>query len=507
MMIGFVGLSIDAGKVAWNIHQMHVAADAGALAGAQVVKYDRVGAIQRAHDFAFSNTADQLPVDPDTVGQSDPLSGDEEIILGRWVYQERQFYPTIFGANAVKVIAKRQAALGARAPALDLLFGPIFGTDSVDAERHAIAWSRVSTGAGIICLADDPYAVYKDYGWNNQETGLLINGGCDIDLTWTDPETGEVIYGDIQVNAVSMDVHNKAALVKTGVSGLIYAGEINVVGWSNPEPTTEEWAQYYGETGLPFSVNTYPVTSRVEDPLLYLNDPPHVPVITEMTLGPILLGTGETLNYAGTITNETIELYGEPVIDPATGLPTGEKVLTLLPGWYPGGINITEHNIVLTGGADAVYAFGGGDVLQSNPAPGLCLNGGSIIGEGVMVYITGDPDSGIKYGRIDIGGSAHCELTSRGDVPLEGFGVEGTDGMVLWQDINNHNQANIIGTAESFLKGTMYFPDNPAQVGGGTDQLGAQIICGALQINGNVDLGIAYDGRNQITAQVSALVE
>jgi putative Flp pilus-assembly TadE/G-like protein len=496
VVIGFAGYGIDVGKVWWNVHQLHVAADSGALAGAQVVKYDRAGAILRAHDFAFANDADQLPVYASMLAQEDPLTGNEEIILGRWVRQEQKFYPTVFGANAVKVIAKRvktQSAAGGNLPALRLVFGPIFGTDSVDAERYTTAWSRVSTGAGIICLAPDP-TIYPD--WNNGASGLLINGGCDIDLSWTDPVTGEVIYGDIQVNAVSMATNPKAALSKTGTSGDIICGEINVVGWTNPEPTADGWDDYYGEAGLPFNVVAGPdLVDPVEDPLLYLNTAPYPPTLSGMPLG-----SDGTRTYTDTITGTTINTYGIP--DPVTG----EKVLTLKPGWYPGGIDMTGGNVVLEGGANAVYAFGGADV--KNKPPGFCIGGGSITGEGVMIYVTGGPDwGGVEYGRIDIGGNAYCELTSRGDVPLTGFGVDGTDGMILWQDIDNHNQAEIIGTASSFLKGTMYFPDNPAQVGGGTDQLGSQIICGALQINGSIDLGIAYDGRNQIQSLISAIVE
>jgi hypothetical protein len=97
-------------RLCWNVHQLHVAADAGALTGAQVVKYNTAEAILWTHDFAFRNTADKIPVDVSVTPQADPLTGDEETIVGRRVRQQQKFYPTIFGASAVKVFARRVSA-------------------------------------------------------------------------------------------------------------------------------------------------------------------------------------------------------------------------------------------------------------------------------------------------------------------------------------------------------------------------------------------------------------
>ncbi len=41
VMLGIVGLSLDWGKLSLNVHQLQIAADAAALAGAQVVKFDQ----------------------------------------------------------------------------------------------------------------------------------------------------------------------------------------------------------------------------------------------------------------------------------------------------------------------------------------------------------------------------------------------------------------------------------------------------------------------------------
>ena len=484
VMIGIVGLSLDWGKLALNVHQLHNAADAGALAGAQIVKFvPPAQTRQMAITVAHENNAEQLPV---SVADNVPNDPNGEVVIGRWIRQTREFVPTLLGPNAVKVRGNRPGQSGD--PPLALLFGPVFNVQTVNASRYAIAWSRASTGAGIICLAARPelYGTDKSIDpslrWNNGPVGFLDNGGCDIDISWTDPLTGETIYGDVQVNSTSKATNPKAALAKTGTSGDLYVGEINVVGTTYPDGDSGDWANMYGDPDLPFSVN--PDSPRIEDPLAALNNNP--PNISTMPVG----------------TDTTGKVYASETIKGGT--------LTLTPGYYAGGIDMSTGSITLNPG---VYAFGGGDGKGGKPA-GLVVGGGSVMGtEGVEIYITGDPDgskTGTKtvYGRVDIGGSAHVELTSRGDVsPTDNVGVEGEDGVVLWQDKNDHNQASIIGTSDSWLRGTIYFPDNPAQVGGGTSQLGSQIICGALQINGNIDLGIAYDGRNRIISYRSVLVE
>ncbi|UCD49455.1 MAG: pilus assembly protein [Phycisphaerales bacterium] len=468
VMVLMLGLSIDWGKIAWNVHQLQNAADAGALAGAQLVKYDQAGAIQLAHDIAFENVADQLPVDAATTPQTNPLSGNEEIILGRWVRQERRFYPTTAGANAVKVIAKRQEALGARAPALNLLFGHMAGVDTVDADRYATAWSRLSSGAGIICLADDP-SVYPD--WRDGDTEMRASGKFIIDVRGVDAWTKAPIIGDIQVNGASMSL-NEPALSVDGEAGEIWAGEINVVGWADPVPDTSSWQSLYGDPAAPFSVN--PEAPTMIDPLVDVAPPDvstmPVPITATIDRGMVAAAGGE---------------------------------LTLERGYYPGGIDLTGGGtIVLPGGPDAVYAFAGA---------GLAFNGGALIGDGVMVYVTGDPDgskTGVPTpnGEIRLRGNPQIELTSRGDA---GYlpNLSGGDGIALWQDRDNDRMATILGTPGSFIQGVIYCGYNPMEVGGNAAQMGTQLIAGALRSHGNLTLRIAYDGRNAVVARLSVLVE
>jgi len=482
ILVGIVGLSLDWGKAGWNVHELHNAADAGALAGAQVVKTDEVQARQLAILTAFKNNTEGRPV---TVADNPANATDGEVVLGRWIRQEHRFLETDVSPNAVKVVGNR---LGARddAPPLKLHFGPVFGTDTVGVSRHAIAWCRGSTGAGIIVLAEDPIPLDK----TSHGTGLKNSGNVFIDLRGYDPETGEEMIGDIQVNAASLDPGPTAALNLNGGSAEIYAGEINVVGWTNPQPTADGWADVYADPSLPFSVN--PQSPRIEDPFGIRGANLTAPDIAAMPIGSDT--TGKTYGY-----------------DPLTGkFPTiTGGTLTLNPGYYPGGIQMSGGSITLNPG---VYAFGGGQV-KSNPSnqPGIALTGGSITGMGVLLYITGDRDgskTGVptEYGRIELTGQALVQLTSQGDA-LTPPQIEGERGIAIWQDCYNPTYGKIEGTSGSFIKGTIYCGYNGLDIGGNGGQTGNQVIAGCLTVHGTMSLGVAYDGRNSIESYTSILVE
>ncbi len=484
VLIGFVGLSLDWGKMAFNVHQLQNAADAAALAGAQLVKFNSSGARLHAIALACQNQAENLAV---TVVDNPANATDGEVVLGRWIRQERRFFETLEGPTAVKVVGKREG-LRNDAPRLSLLFGPVFGTREADASRYAIGWSRSSSGSGIICLAPDPSG-YP--GWNAKGTGLRVTGTSLIDLRGIDAETGEPTVGDIQVNAAS-ERSPWSATKADGGSNEIYASELNVVGLTNPDANdAEAWAALFADPASPFSVNPY--SPPVPDPLADA-EPPN---IDTMPLG-LVNGTP----YTGVINDQLVNDYG-------TALPSGEKQLTLTPGYYPGGINITGANLVLTGGVDAIYALGGG----TNGKSGLVVGGGgSLIAEGVMLYISGDPDNSrglgvVQYGKVDLAGNAYVQITSRGDAHLPGMSIDGEEGIAIWQDRANDNYAKVAGTSDSAIKGTLYFGYNAVELGGSLNQSGNQIIAGALWVHGTADFNIAYDGRNEIEGYRSILVE
>lgn len=457
VLIGFVGLSIDWGKVCLNVHQLQNAADAAALAGAQHVKLDQVMARDRAVALGLANPAERRDVSVDRNEGNDP---NGELVLGRWITQRREFIPTLIAPNAVKVVARR---IGQRddAPELAMLFGPIFGTPTVAASRPAIAVSTVSVGAGIICLAENPKTLDA---WN-YDSGLILGGGTGAVLDLRGPDGWPA---DIQINAASDDEPWESFRLN-GSAADLYVGDLNAHGTTNPDADdADAWAALSVDGML--SVNPY--SEMVDDPLI--NEV--APVISALPVG----------------TDTNGKIYG--TADTILG-----GTLTLNPGYYPGGINLTGGNITLLPG---IYAFGGG----ANGKSGFVTNGGFIDGEGVMIYVTGDEANGVKYGKIDVGGNAALNLVSRGDA-LPTPDVNGAMGVVLWQDRENPNYAKVIGGGDCDMTGTIYCGYNALELGGTFDQMGNQVIAGALDIHGSIQLGVGYDGRNFVQMGGSGLAE
>lgn len=147
VMLLMVGLGIDMGKLAYNVHQLQNAADAAALAGAQVVRSDPGRARDLALQFALANYAEGQPVEIDRNDENDE-AGD--LVFGYWNKNTRVFTATSGNYNAVKVVARRTDM--AHGP-VALIFGSLVGINTAEISREAIATAFSSAGAGIIALA------------------------------------------------------------------------------------------------------------------------------------------------------------------------------------------------------------------------------------------------------------------------------------------------------------------------------------------------------------------
>ncbi|UCC97444.1 MAG: pilus assembly protein, partial [Phycisphaerales bacterium] len=195
LMILLVGLSLDSGKVALTYHQLHNAADAGALAGCRLVKVDPDEARRMAQMVAAMNLADTIPVLLDLNTSNSP---DGDIIIGQYGY-DRDLGLSVFvpydpafptPVNALAVIASRDPAHGGSLP---LNFGAIADVPTVDltgwwegkSGPYAIAVTVGGTGAGLICLRED-------------YTGLELGGGGYLTVNST---TSNVNDGAIQINS------------------------------------------------------------------------------------------------------------------------------------------------------------------------------------------------------------------------------------------------------------------------------------------------------------------
>jgi len=480
VMIGFVGLSIDWAKVGVNVHQMQNAADAAALAGAQIVKRELPQVTrQRTHDIGFANAAEGLAVylrydsDGPIYVQPQPFSGDEasfDILLGRWVRYNRTFVPTLDAANAVMAVARRNTALGITAPALRLLYVPLFGVDPSDAERLGVAWCYDSGGFGLICLSnpvpgDDP--------------GLWITGTADLDIDG----------GGIHVNSTAVGNNQSAGGWVSGTA-LLDCGFINVVGGIDPPADSSVWEGIFeggiedGAEGFSVAdVTTIPAPQHIDDPLA-------AAMMADAT--PYVLPPGDHLDVAA--------LLG---VIPTYNIPTVTGTATLAPGYYPNGIDINYGNTVTlqpnsTSGLGTLFIFGGAGMQVK----------GNLVGQGVTCYITKNFTTG-QIGLTDWGAGALIDLWSPGDwqnkdveppdLPL----VQGLNGVVVWQDptmVDSHGDtpdAHLNGSPEGGVHGTIYFPDPiHIELNGDLGQLGNQILCGSAKINGTATISVDYDGRN-----------
>ena len=461
VLILIVGVALDMAKVFLVTHQLQNAADAAALAGAQFVKFDEVKARQQAIDIAFENYTDRLPVTLRDNVENDP---ELDIVVGRYLRQSQTFIPATDPNainNAVKVVTRRIEGLG-DGP-VPLIFGPIINIHNVGLIRDAIAMSTGSTGAGLIALEEYP----------TPGTGLLVHGSSRVNVN----------NGDIQVNSWS-ESHPWKSFRAMG-DFILDCAELNVRGTVSPELEDPLW------DNVDYSVNEgSPV---LPDPLENL---------------PELKGSEEFPDI-------TVQ-WGEQTIDDSIitsngvwSAEDGGYVLTIGPGYYPGGIAMQnpDSKLVLEPG---IYALGGtrkeldpdtGELVTKQQETGLCISGGTFVAEGVMFYITDSLEG--KYGVVSIQGGTHV------NVRITEYQNEDSiyKGMAIFQDRSNTEQAYITGSTEIFLEGTLYFKNCNFKVGGDGIQAGTQLIAGTVEVAGNSYVIINYDGRNWTLGYKSYIVK
>ncbi|MHC4227218.1 MAG: pilus assembly protein TadG-related protein [Planctomycetota bacterium] len=563
LIILFFGLMIDTAKVAYNLHELQNATDAAALAGALVVKAQSPDVTrQKAYNIGFANAVEGLgmtlsmtPLQTSLAPDTDPFTDDEapyDILVGRWVRYNRTFVPTLDAPNAVKVFARRNAALGDNLrPPLQMRFGPIAGVNTADVAAVAIAFNASSGGAGLIVLSDLP------------DQGAEIGANADLNIDG----------GGIHINSTAMGHNNSAAGWIHGTP-MFDAGFLNVVGTVSPPPDDSSWEAIFAEAQEAGEAGGYPVMDY-RDGIQHIDDPlaaamveaaePYVdetgmrldlPALLDSQGGPITtwyvrwndststydytndpsLGYNDTVGLGTTETVAVTDVNGIPVLDPITGEPTYTTItpnpavnVTLPPGYYPNGMTIQNNDVITldpgsgTTRADKLFLFGGGTKPGNNNV-GLYMTGGTLTGHGVTCYVTETFDNnGLPLGVAGVtkvtGGAV--DLDSPGDwtnqqaellgLPVDMSLVEGINGIAMWQDPAMSvpsPEAHLNGNGDFMLSGTIYFP-NPIhlRLEGDLGDTGNQVLCGTASILGTAEISVNYDGRNYgISTAVSYLV-
>ncbi len=195
VFIAMTGLVLDVGYSLVTARQLQTAADMAALAGAQVLSIDQTGERSRdkASSVALANKAAGLTVKV----RDNPGNGEDgDIVIGRWGKNELTgntgFTATLTKPNAVRVKTHRIDGVG-DGP-LGLLFGPIFGVDSVNIQREATAmmqpgaaWYALNeTGTGAHFGGSITFNSYDGGGVVNSSSGSAVtsNGNPTIDTPY-----------------------------------------------------------------------------------------------------------------------------------------------------------------------------------------------------------------------------------------------------------------------------------------------------------------------------------
>ena len=475
-----VGLSIDTGKVCLVNHQLHNAADAGALASAPWVKKDKDYTRELAEKFAELNYADKNPC---LVDQNANNEVEGDVILGKYGFfpdlDKYLFIPydpdNPISVNAVAVITSRDDDVHAGHEAtyqLPLDYGPLAGVYAVELRGnwpgktgpYAIAITGGGSGAGLLCIRHDG-------------TGLHLHGEARLVVNnITDP----YVYEDGAVTINSGD--DELCLTTNGTPEIvadilnIHANDCTQVGnFQLDETPTEVW---YGQPRMP-------------DPLLWVNE------VFKPTDNPSLM----TPDLGGINIQNDGEVPNEPIP----------------PGYYSGGLTFkggtAENPVRLAGG---IYIVDG---------PGLQVLANSYV---VVDPANGDADGdGIGEAFFYVASTnweaddTSCYVSGNAVIRSDPLSEGIYAGLMLAQDNLNLNDAEIMGTGDTVIEGTLYFPqERPAeeQKGGNGDGFalrlggtglgtGNQIITNSLYVYGTGDKIINYDGRNPSPISKAWLVE
>jgi Flp pilus assembly protein TadG len=165
-LIGLVGLALDTSWTYFVGHKLQHAVEAGALAGALLVRGDPEAARDAAVELAAEHTAAGVPV---MLGSNIDNEPDGDVVLGRFSRDSGELDLNQI-PNAVQVRATRDVGL---------FFGPLFGVPTVTITRTATAMTAGGDGAAL----------------------LVLHPSADRALDLTGGVTLRVIGGPIQVNS------------------------------------------------------------------------------------------------------------------------------------------------------------------------------------------------------------------------------------------------------------------------------------------------------------------
>ncbi len=460
VFIGFVGFVIDAGRLYLAGHQLHNAADAAALAGARFVPMVMENgstdeAEQVAQDYAKENDAARLAVHLDkgwtlpadsyislvAADSISPYAVTEDIVIGRYIDSSRLFIVDHETPDSMLVIGRRDGTDSQ--PKLPLLFGPIFGVDTANLKKYAIAKVINPYGAGLLALGECPCPgiIFGSSDPLDPAITILGGGSLYVNSTYID-ESGKEGAVDQSGNA-RVDIDIERMYVVGGIDdNFDYPPEADIHDYEDnilPEP----------------------------DPYAYLLD-------HDLTAIRALPDKG--------MISDTNDLQ------------------TLSPGYYSGGLQVSNANITLAAGD---YYFDSVDQADS-----MNINGGLVTGEGVTLHIIGDADGG-----VNISGSGNLEISAPTSGPYAGVSIyEKRDPnydcdqscATPWSKADPISVFS--GSGDIKIGGGVYMPHNRMELGGNGYISVTRIVADRFYIYGSSQKLVNYKGEPKI-APASYLVE
>jgi Flp pilus assembly protein TadG len=372
LLIGMMGLAVDAAFVLTTEQQLQGAADAAALAAARQVRAEAKlpgntfdATRQAAIEIAVANKAAAVAVQLEA---NLPNHLDGDIVVGIWDKSAKTFTPNTATPNAVQVRARRTSS--SPNGALGLLFGPVWGVGTSEI-------GVVSTA--VFEHVEDPLVLVLD---PTQPHTLNLNGTNDITLLYgkvhvnSSHACGLNLVGTPTLHALKATVVGGACFPEGSITGPVYEGEDP---WPDPLayvlPDDASWDAF--KAGLP------------------------------MPLGP-----AGVIDADGTY-NPGYYPYG-------VDLDSSETAF-LNPGYYmfgEGGASPNDGGMQLTGSA---YVTGYGVTLFIDEDAGV-----DISGTGAGMTLTppgaGDPFEGVSmFHHRDNDGNSESKLTGDGLLSIEGI--------------------------------------------------------------------------------------
>ncbi len=287
MWIAMLGLALDTGWALLATHHLQDAADATALAAAQPMK-GSAGLDQIRLTAVAVAEKNLVTGDPVVVLPNYENLTDGDVVAGRYNHARKRFTPRSDAINAVKIVARRKNT--SPYDPVELFFGPMFGVNSVDVERTAIACNLGGTGAALVALCPDCECAFR------------IEGGAILDVQG----------GVIQVESTA----NCAAC---GTAGTINAPGMDIAGRDSfGFAVSSSGSCMCSGVMNPRDIDT--AASPLGDPLEWLAEPPWQSMADALDRG--------TIETSGTY----LPGYYSGGVDLADA--DGPHTVTLLPGVY-----------------------------------------------------------------------------------------------------------------------------------------------------------------------------